>query len=142
MGIVSGYFNPLHLGHIEYINEAKKLCNYLICIVNNDYQVYLKKSQKFMDQEHRLKIIENLKSVDECVIAIDSDASVARTIELLYRRFCDKFDNIIFFNSGDRSVNNHNISEINICKKYQINNIYIPLPKIYSSSKLKRNFSS
>ena len=39
IGIVSGYFNPIHRGHIEYINAAKQDCDYLVVIVNNDYQV-------------------------------------------------------------------------------------------------------
>jgi cytidyltransferase-like protein len=142
IGIVSGYFNPLHAGHLEYINAARKLCDYLICIVNNDYQVELKKSQKFMDQQHRLNIIQNLKSVDQAIIAIDDNPSVSKTIEFIVERLPIKPKQIIFFNSGDRSADNRNILEINICKKYQINTIYIALPKIYSSSKLKRNFSS
>ena len=49
IGIISGYFNPLHIGHIEYANSAKEKCDYLICIVNNDHQVQLKQSAKFMD---------------------------------------------------------------------------------------------
>lgn len=142
IGIVSGYFDPVHLGHIEYINAAKELCDYLICIVNNDYQVHLKKSQKFMDQEHRLKIIENLKSVNEGIISIDHDSSVTMTIDFLYKKFCNKYNKIIFFNSGDRPHNNQNSSEINICNKHNIDLVYINLPKIYSSSELKRNFSS
>ncbi len=141
IGIVSGYFNPLHAGHLEYINAAKKLCDYLICIVNNDYQVELKKSQKFMNQQHRLNIIQNLKSVDQAIVAMDDDPSVSKTIEFIVQELPTKPKQIIFFNSGDRSEDNHNISEINICKKYQINIMYISLPKIYSSSELKRNFS-
>jgi cytidyltransferase-like protein len=51
IGIVSGYFNPIHQGHIEYINAAKDECDYLVVIVNNDDQVKLKGSAVFMNAQ-------------------------------------------------------------------------------------------
>ena len=59
IGIVSGYFNPIHRGHLEYINAAKKECDFLVVIVNNDLQVKLKKSKVFMDENHRFEIVSN-----------------------------------------------------------------------------------
>ena len=58
--IVSGYFNPIHKGHIEYFNIAKSNGDYLFVIVNNDIQRELKGSKKFMLQDERLIIVENL----------------------------------------------------------------------------------
>ena len=68
IGIVSGYFNPLHSGHLEYINAAKKDCDFLITIVNNDNQVFIKKSKFFMTESHRLDIIKNIKNVAHILV--------------------------------------------------------------------------
>ena len=73
---ISGYFDPLHVGHIEYINKAKKLGDYLVVIVNNNLQCKLKKGKFFMDENDRVEIVKNLKSVDEVFLSIDSDKTV------------------------------------------------------------------
>ena len=62
--IVSGYFNPLHKGHIEYFKLSKKIGDFLLVIINNDNQRKLKGSKKFMDQDEREIIISNLSLVD------------------------------------------------------------------------------
>jgi cytidyltransferase-like protein len=142
IGIISGYFNPLHIGHIEYINSAKEKCDYLICIVNNDYQVKLKQSAEFMDENHRLSIVSNIKAIDKAVLSIDKDASVSSTLELLTNDMSHNNMKISFFNSGDRLVNNENLKEKYICDKNNIDRVFINLPKIYSSSELKRNLTS
>jgi cytidyltransferase-like protein len=56
--IISGYFNPLHVGHLDYIESAKKLGDSLIVIVNNEAQVELKGSVPFMTEEDRLRIVK------------------------------------------------------------------------------------
>jgi len=104
---VSGYFNPVHVGHIKLFKEAKKLGTKLVVIVNNDKQVELKGSYPFMKEKERSEIILGLKSVDKVVIAIDKDRSVCKTLEYI------KPD--IFANGGDRFKKN--IPEIAICKK-------------------------
>ena len=137
IGIVSGYFNPLHQGHIEYINEAKKHCDTLIAIVNNDKQVNLKRSNPFMDENHRKFIVQNLKKVDVVVISIDDDGSVCKTIEsikCLYPCY-----NLTFFNSGDRIGENINCAEKDLCDLLCIKFRLLPLPKIYSSSEIIKN---
>lgn len=134
-GIVSGFYNPLHLGHIEYINASREQCDYLIVIVNSDKQVSLKKSRPFMDENHRKAIIDNLKSVDRTVIAIDDDKTVCQSLEAMRLQYPD--DDLIFFNSGDRAdINNTEIAELDTCKRCNIKYVAIPLPKIYSSSAL------
>lgn len=132
-GIVSGFFNPLHRGHLDYINAAKLRCEYLIVIVNNDEQVKLKGSKPFMDENHRSIILQNLKAVDEVQISIDRDRTQCQTLCYLRGRY--KEDELIFFNSGDR-VENAEISEIKVCKEWGIKYVAIPLPKVYSSSGL------
>ena len=76
---ISGYFDPLHVGHIEYINKAKKLGDYLVVIVNNNLQCKLKKGKFFMDENDRVEIVKNLKSVDEVFLSIDSDKTVCKS---------------------------------------------------------------
>jgi cytidyltransferase-like protein len=91
---ISGYFDPLHVGHIEYINKAKKLGDYLVVIVNNNLQCKLKKGKFFMDENDRVEIVKNLKSVDEVFLSIDSDKTVCKSLE--------KLKPSIFANGGDR----------------------------------------
>ena len=136
-GIVSGYFNPIHRGHIEYINAAKQDCDHLVVIVNNDYQVKLKGSTPFMDTKHRAFIVKNLKSVDEVFLSIDDDRSVAKSISMLALDYNDK--NLVFYNSGYRNPENYESQEDIICNKYNIETKFLDLPKIYSSSELKNS---
>lgn len=105
---ISGYFQILHTGHIDYIDNAKKLGHKLIVIINNDKQVELKNSIPLIDENTRAKIIKSIKGVDEVIIAIDEDESVAKTLELI------KPD--IFLNEGDRTTY-QNPKEVEICKK-------------------------
>ena len=123
---ISGYFDPLHVGHIEYINKAKKLGDYLVVIVNNNLQCKLKKGKFFMDENDRVEIVKNLKSVDEVFLSIDSDKTVCKSLE--------KLKPSIFANGGDRK--NYEIPESAICKKYNIQIIDGLGEKIRSSSDL------
>ena len=125
---VSGYFDPLHIGHIEYFEKAKKLGDKLIVILNNDHQTRLKKGNSFMPQEERAKIIKSLKSVDEVFISIDEDGSVCKSLELI------KPD--IFAKGGDRY--SHEIPENEICERHDIKIIDGLYEKIQSSSELLR----
>jgi D-beta-D-heptose 7-phosphate kinase/D-beta-D-heptose 1-phosphate adenosyltransferase len=151
IGIVSGYFNPLHVGHIDYLNAAKKACKYLVCIINNDDQVKLKGSQPFMNESDRAKIIVHLEMVDNAMISIDTDSSVAKTLQLIVdtamsQTACKDFDmsqiEFVFFNSGDRNPSNENEKEVYVCEKNNITRQFIDLPKVCSSSELKRNLTS
>ena len=69
--IVSGYFNPIHKGHIEYFKNAKKFADKLIVIVNNDKQRILKGSKEFMLEDERLFIVQNIKAVDFVYMSVD-----------------------------------------------------------------------
>ena len=90
---VSGHFNPLHLGHIRYIQAAKALGWQVVVIVNNDRQVALKGSVPFMPEGDRLEIVKNIRDVWYAVLSIDEDLSVCRTLEVLQPT--------VFANGGD-----------------------------------------
>ena len=102
--IVSGYFNPIHSGHIDYLESAKEIGDYLIVIVNNDKQVELKGSVPFMDEEERVKIVSSLRCVDRAVVSIDDDPTVCQSIKKEYHRLQDDpfFIGMAFANGGDR----------------------------------------
>jgi D-beta-D-heptose 7-phosphate kinase/D-beta-D-heptose 1-phosphate adenosyltransferase len=134
IGIVSGYFNPLHYGHVEYINAAKERSDRLICIVNSDYQVALKDSIPFMSEDHRAKILGNLKSIDEVFISIDKDRTQCESLKYLREKYPN--DVLYFFNSGDRKGENLDLSESGVCEKLNIKLQILDLPKLYSSSDL------
>ena len=123
---ISGYFDPIHVGHLEYITKARKLGDKLIVIVNNNHQCVLKKGKPFMDEKDRVLITSSLKDVDEVFLSVDHDKTVCKSLELL------KPD--IFANGGDRK--NYEIPESAICKKYNIQIIDGLGEKIRSSSDL------
>ncbi len=142
IGIVSGFFNPLHLGHLEYIEAAKQLSDKLVCIVNNDDQVSLKGTKKFLEQGHRYKIMQSIKYIDLCVMSIDTNSGVIDTLQSIRELF--KYDNLTFYNSGDRkpeegsNVNKQIINsfEVRYCGSANIDVKYLDLPKIYSSREI------
>ena len=129
--IVSGYFNPIHKGHIEYFQKAKNLADELFVIVNSDYQRSLKGSKPFQDENERLIIVSNIKSVDEVFLSIDQDRTVCNTIKKIFEDFGSEFE-LYFANGGDQ--NNNTIPEKNICDKLGINLIDGLGDKIQSSS--------
>ena len=123
---ISGYFDPIHVGHLEYIIEAKKLGDKLIVIVNNNHQCVLKKGKPFMDENDRVTIVSSIKYVDEVFLSIDKDKTVCKSLE--------KIKPTIFANGGDRK--NYEIPESVICNKYNIEIIDGLGEKIRSSSDL------
>ena len=129
--IVSGYFNPLHKGHIEYINNAKKLADVLIVIVNNDEQRALKGSKEFQSESERVFIVGNIKAVDHAILSIDSDRTVCATITKIAESYGDKYE-LAFANGGDQD--NQSIPEAPVCKKLKIILIDGLGDKIQSSS--------
>ena len=129
--IVSGYFNPIHKGHIEYFNNAKANGDKLIVIVNSDYQRALKGSKEFQKEDERVFIVSNIKSVDKVFLSIDQDRTVCATIKHVYDQLSSEYD-IAFANGGDQ--NNNSIPEVPICNDLGIELIDGLGDKIQSSS--------
>jgi len=129
--IVSGYFNPIHKGHIEYFNNAKANGDYLVVIVNSDFQRGLKGSKEFQDENERVFIVSNIKSVDKVFLSVDQDRTVCETIRLIYQQLFKDFE-LAFANGGDQ--NNNSIPEVPVCKELGIDLIDGLGDKIQSSS--------
>ena len=129
--IVSGYFNPIHKGHIEYFKNAKLLGDELFVIVNNDKQRLLKGSKELQNQDERLLIISNIMHVDYSFISIDQDRTVCKTIEQIYLKFSSHY-HFCFANGGDQ--NSNDCPEKFICEKLGIELVDGLGDKIQSSS--------
>ena len=129
--IVSGYFNPIHKGHIEYFNNAKSCGDRVIVIVNSDHQRALKGSKEFQKEDERVFIVSNIKSVDEVVLSIDQDRTQCETIKRLHDKLNDSYQ-LAFANGGDQ--NNTSIPEAPICLELGIELIEGLGDKIQSSS--------
>jgi cytidyltransferase-like protein len=136
--IASGYFNPIHEGHIEYLNRSKAIGDFLFVIVNNDTQRKMKGSKPFMTEEQRLCVVSNLKSVDAAMISIDkNNRLVENSIQKIYNEIGSQFDKIIFTNGGD--VIEETVGEWAICKSLGIQLIFGLGDKTQSSSELLKN---
>jgi D-beta-D-heptose 7-phosphate kinase/D-beta-D-heptose 1-phosphate adenosyltransferase len=129
--IVSGYFNPIHKGHLDLFKKAKSLGDKLWVIVNSDFQRILKGSKPFMDENERLIIIQSIKYVDYALISNDRDKTQCYTLQQFHDMFSDKYD-LAFANGGDQ--NNDTISEREVCERLGIELLDGLGDKIQSSS--------
>lgn len=136
--VVSGYFNPLHLGHLELFEKAKEAGDMLIVIVNSDLQRELKGSKEFQTENERLEIIRALRNIDMAYLSIDQDSTQIKTLEMLYTRYVIEGGlKLAFANGGDQ--NNTTIPERLICEGLGIELIDGLGKKIQSSSWLLAN---
>lgn len=134
--ITSGYFNPLHIGHLNLISESKKLGDFLIVIVNNDEQVKMKGSVPFMSQDERMEVVKALKYVDEAFLSIDNDRTVMKSLEEIFKKY--QSNELIFAKGGDSTPDN--VPEEWACKKFGARLIFgVGGGKIQSSSWLISN---
>ena len=129
--IVSGYFNPLHKGHLELFEKAKAKGDELWVIVNSDLQRQLKGSKKFMDEDERLLIVSSIYNVDRAIVSIDKDKSQCATLKELAEKHSGDYE-LYFANGGDQ--NNDSIPEVSVCKEMGIILIEGLGNKIQSSS--------
>ena len=129
--IVSGYFNPIHKGHLELFEKAKSAGDQLWVIVNSDLQRELKGSKEFMDENERLIIVSAIKYVDKALISVDQDKTQCATLTHLADSYNKDFD-LFFANGGDQ--NNESIPEVPVCKEKGIGLLEGLGDKIQSSS--------
>ena len=129
--IVSGYFNPLHKGHLELFEKAKASGDQLWVIVNSDHQRKLKGSKEFMDENERLIIVKAIGIVDKALISIDKDKTQCATLADLADQFSSEYE-LYFANGGDQ--NNDSIPEVSVCKEKGIGLLEGLGNKIQSSS--------
>lgn len=122
--ITSGYFNPLHGGHLDLIEGAAKLGDKLIVSVNNDKQQLLKKGKIILDEDNRMRLINALKGVDEVVLTLDTENTFqTKTLDMLGNKYPN--DELIFAKGGDRS-NEQSMPEpeLEVCKKHNIKIVF------------------
>ena len=115
--IVSGYFNPLHKGHLDLFEKAKEVGDLLIVIVNNDKQRELKGSKFFQDEDERIRIVRALSVVDMAWVSIDKDSTQNATLKVMVDKFYGTMK-LAFANGGDQ--NNDTIPEAKICRQFGI----------------------
>jgi glycerol-3-phosphate cytidylyltransferase/D-beta-D-heptose 7-phosphate kinase/D-beta-D-heptose 1-phosphate adenosyltransferase len=100
IAVVSGYFNPLHVGHLRLLEGAKDGADRLVVIVNNDAQQAMKKGMLITPQDERLRIVCALRVVDEAFIALDRGPGIGASLQDIRHRYPDA--RIVFCNGGDR----------------------------------------
>ena len=115
--IVSGYFNPLHKGHLELFHNAKAKGDKLFVIVNNDLQRALKASKEFMLEDERVLILGEMSVVDKVILSVDKDKTVRATIKKIHNSYSQDYE-LYFANGGDQD--NDVCPEAEICQKLGI----------------------
>ena len=133
VSIVSGGFDPLHVGHIELFERAKKLSDELWVILNSDKFLTNKKGKPFMPFDERKKILKSLRVVDLVIPCIDKDQTVCKTLKKLKKPLAITDTELFFCNGGDRT-SGKNTPEHKLCEEIGIETVYGLGKKIQSSS--------
>jgi len=125
--IVSGFFNPLHGGHLNLFEAAKAMGDYLIVIVNNDIHQMTKKGKIILNEQNRARLVGALRVVDEVVIGIDPEDPTwpsTKTLELIANTYPD--DELIFCNGGDDRANGDELPgpEADMCRQKNIKMVF------------------
>tara|TARA_B100000073_G_scaffold190572_1_gene157737 strand:+ start:389 stop:1171 length:783 start_codon:yes stop_codon:yes gene_type:complete len=140
--LISGGFDPVHIGHLAMIKDAKRISKNVVVLLNSDKWLIRKKGKPFMVEAQRAQILEEFGSVTEVIIQKnDDDDSSNNAIIDFHKTHPDKL--ICYCNGGDRSHENK-IRESQICRdlnidlKFGIGGIH----KLESSSNLTKNHLS
>ncbi len=120
--IISGFFSPLHSGHLDMIEAAADAGDTLIVIVNNNDQQVAKKGKIIMDEEDRLRIVKALRVVDDAFIAVDDDRTVSASIQLVAEKYGDSH-RLVFANGGDRASGKV-VPETTVCEANGIEMVF------------------
>ena len=125
---VAGGWDPLHIGHVRHIEEATKLGDWLVVLVSSSEDMVRKKGIVFMPLNERVEILKALRCVDEVVVTIDKDGTMAQTLKMIRPD--------IFAKGGDRTPDNMPANEIEACKEIGCKIVYGVGEKLQSSSAL------
>ena len=137
--LVSGGFDPVHVGHLRMFQDAKNLSENVIVLLNNDEWLIKKKGKPFMNEGQRKEILDEFKSISKVIIQTANDKSSSQAIEEFVQNNPNK--TICYCNGGDRS-NIRNIREAEVCKKLGVT-LEFGIggdKKIESSSQLTKNY--
>lgn len=110
--VVTGGFDPIHSGHIEYIREASTLGDILLVGVNSDEWLTRKKGKPFMSWNERATVVNALRWVDHVFAFDDSDDSACALLETIKSSWLGMYDEIIFANGGDRNSTNNREAKV------------------------------
>ena len=113
---VSGGFDPVHIGHIRMFQEAKKLGDELVVILNNYHWLRDKKGSPFMPEAERKEIIEAIAGVDRVVLTEHVPGDTDRSVCHMLR----KIQPHIFANGGDRKPDDDPVPEVEVCNELGI----------------------
>jgi cytidyltransferase-like protein len=119
--IVSGFFNPLHGGHLDMIEAANSLGDRLVVIVNNDVQQMLKKGKIILEEQNRVRLVSALKYVDDVVLSVDNDPTVSKSLKKVAKKYPK--DELIFANGGDRD-GKRVVPETELCQELGIKMVF------------------
>ncbi len=122
--VVSGYFNPLHVGHLDMMEAARGLADALVVIVNNDAQQVLKKGKVITSETDRLRVVQALRVADSALVAVDDDGSVAASLEVVHAAYPGI--ELVFCNGGDRSPDGDAVpsGEVAVCERLGIEMVW------------------
>ncbi len=121
--IISGYFSPLHGGHLDLLQGAAALGDRLVVIVNNDSQQLIKKGKVVMDQESRVRLMDALEVVDDVILSVDEELPVVKTMEAIATNPKYSDDELIYAQGGDRDSDKVN-PEVEVCERHGIAVVY------------------
>lgn len=119
--IVSGFFNPLHGGHLDMIEAAARMGDRLVVIVNNDVQQVIKKDKIILPEKNRARLMRALRDVDEVMIAVDQDPTVIKSLGAVAEKYQN--DELVFANGGDRDSEKA-IPETEVCREHGIKMVF------------------
>lgn len=118
VAIVSGYFNPLHVGHLRMMTAARALADCLVVIVNNDEQQVAKTGTVIQNVDHRIEIVRALRVVNDAVTSVDEDSTVNASLRAIRARYPNA--DLLFANGGGDRSDPERVAEIATCRELSI----------------------